>query len=292
MYNKTIFTAIAAVALLTLACGVSVNFPVDTDIKTGPTEVEEIRVPLLGTNKEISEITLAFGAGELFLSPGAEENLIEGTATYNVFDFRPEIEIEDNRVRISNGNLEINGFPSFNEKLENTWKLDLSSDPINLSIKAGAYKGEFEFGGLNLSGLHITDGAADVDLNFSEANLGRMKNLRYETGASNISLNNLANANFDTLTFHGGAGDYELDFSGQLQEDAEVIIKTGLSSVTISVPEDVNVELTTEGGLSSISARGTWEGSGGKFTQEGDSDMPTLTITVEIGAGNLILRNP
>lgn len=291
MYKKSIFAAIAAVALMTLACGMSINFPVETDIKTGPTEVDEIQVPKLDTTKEISEITIAFGAGELFLSPGAEDNLIEGTATYNVIDLHPDIKINDNRVHISNGNLEINGFPSFNEKLENTWKLNLSSDPIDLNIKAGAYKGEYEFGGLNLTGLHITDGAADVDLNFSEANLGTMDTLRYETGASNINLNNLANANFETLIFQGGAGDYELDFSGELQEDATVIIETGLSSVTILVPEEVNVELTMEGGLSSVSARGAWEGSGGHFSQEAKGG-PTLTITVEMGAGNLNLRNP
>lgn len=292
MDNKPILAAVAAVTLMTLACGVSINFPVETDIKTGPTQIEEIRIPKPDSHKEVTEITLAFGAGELFLSPGAEDNLIEGSATYNVIDFHPDIEIDNNRVKISNGNLEINGFPRFNEKLKNTWKLDLSSDPLDLNIMAGAYQGHYEFGGLNLSGLHITDGAADVNLNFADPNLSTMKTLRYETGASNISMNNLANANFETLIFQGGAGDYELDFSGNLQADATVIIETGLSSVTLTVPENINVELTMEGGLSNVSTHGTWKGQGGRYSQDGEPGMPTLAITVELGAGNLNLRNP
>ena len=44
-----------------------------------------------------------------------------------------------------------------------------------------------------------------------------MSILRYETGASTVKLNGLANANFGTLIFSGGAGDYTLDFSGDLQ---------------------------------------------------------------------------
>lgn len=290
MYKKPILAAIAVVTLMTLACGVNVNLPFETDVKTGPTEVMEIRVVALDTDKEMAEITLSFGAGELFLSQGAKHALVEGTASYNVIDLKPEIKIDDNRVEISNGNLKLNGFPSFNEKVENTWKLTLGSDPIDLSIKAGAYKGEFEFGDLNLTNLHITDGAADVDLNFAEPNQSVMRTLRYESGASNISMTNLANASFETMIFQGGAGNYELDFSGDLQEDAEVFIEAGLSSVTITVPSNVNVQLTTEGGLSNVSLRGDWQGSGSRFSLDGDG--PTLTIDVEMGAGNLNLRNP
>jgi len=290
MHKKSILAAIAAVTLMTIACGFTVNLPIETDIKTGPTEVQEIRVPKLDGRTDVAEITLAFGAGELHLSPGAENALVEGTASYNVIDLKPEIDIEDNRINISNGNLEINGIPSFDEKVENTWKLKMGSDPIDLSIKAGAYKGVYDLGGLNLTNLHITDGAADVDLDFSKPNQTEMRTLRYESGASNIEISNLGNARFQTMIFQGGAGNYEFDFSGDLLDDAEVIIETGLSGVTLTVPPDVNVQLKVEGGLANISASGEWEGSGTRYSLDGDG--PTLTITVEMGAGNLDLRNP
>ncbi|MBC8496533.1 MAG: hypothetical protein ISS57_10065 [Anaerolineales bacterium] len=284
-----LLTAITTLALAALACGVNFNLPITTDIKTGPTIIKEIRIPASGTD-DAAELTLAFGAGELLLSPGAEDALLEGTATYNVEDLRPETQIEGNRVKISNGNLEINGIPNFQTEIKNIWDFDLGESPLDLTIKAGAYVGELELGGLNLIKLHISDGAADVRLNFAEPNQDVMQSLRYETGASNIEMTNLANANFETMIFQGGAGNFELDFSGELQGDAEVFIETGLSNITITIPEGVHAEITVEGGLSNITTRGDWQVSGSTYSQEGHG--PTLTINVEMGAGNLNLRHP
>jgi len=267
---------------------VNIDLPITTDIKTGPTTIKEIRIPELDTAEEISELTLAFGAGELFLSPGAENALLEGTATFNVEDLRPETQIEANQVNISNGNLEVRGIPNFQDRVKNIWEFELGGDPIDLTIKAGAYVGELELGGLNLTRLHVSDGAADVRLNFAEPNQTVMRTLRYETGASNIEMSNLANANFETMIFQGGAGNYALDFSGELQDDAEVFIETGLSNITITTPDDANVEITVEGGLSNVNTRGEWQVSGSTYSQDGRG--PTLTITIEMGAGNLNLR--
>ena len=159
-----------------------------------------------------------------------------------------------------------------------------------LTIKAGAYIGNFEFGNLSLSTLHIADGASDVDVNFSQPNQIQMQTLRYETGASNITLNNLANANFSTMIFESGAGNYTLDFSGQLQNDANVFIETGLSSLTISVPETAHAQVNIEGGLANITNRGKWDQSGNQYSISGEG--PKLTITIEMNAGNITLTHP
>ena len=281
---------LAVLVLASLACGINIDLPVTTDIKTGPTTIKEIRIPNLGTTEEVSELTLAFGAGELFLSPGAENALLQGTATYNVEDLKPEIQTDGNSARISTGTLEISGIPNFQSRVKNIWEFNLGEDALDLSIKAGAYAGELELGGLNLTKLHISDGAADVSLNFDQPNQTVMRTLRYETGASNIVMTNLANANFETMIFQGGAGNYELDFSGELQNEAEVIIETGLSNIVVTIPEDANVEITTEGGLSNISTRGEWQVSGNTYALVNEG--PKLTITVEVGAGNLTLSTP
>ncbi|MBU0510812.1 MAG: hypothetical protein KKD28_10540 [Chloroflexi bacterium] len=287
MFRKQILLAIAAILIVTLACGVDV--PITTDIKTGETVTDEILVPSLGD--ATADITLQFGAGELNILPGTDGALINGRATYNVPDFEPEISIDGSNVKISTGSLEVEGIPNFDKKIENTWDLSLGYNPIDLTIKAGAYVGDYELGGLTLSNLHVSDGAAEVELNFAQPNRIVMQTLRYETGASNVSLSNLANANFQTMIFESGAGNYELDFCGGLQNDAAVFIETGLSSMSISVPEGVNANVSVEGGLTNITVRGAaWEQSGDNYTLSGTG--PTLTITVEMGAGNLILRTP
>ena len=70
---------------------------------------------------------------------------------------------------------------------------------MDLSIDAGAYDGNMELGGLALKSLTVKDGAASVNLSFSEPNLIEMSRLSYSTGASEVKLSGLANANFTHL---------------------------------------------------------------------------------------------
>jgi hypothetical protein len=289
MSKKSILLVLAVLALVTLACGISFDLPITTDIKTGPTVVEDILVAA-PDSENISEITLAFGAGEIYINPGAEEGLIEGTATYNVDDLKPEISTKENQIEMTTGNLQIEGIPNFDERVENIWDLKFNTDPIDLNVKAGAYQGEFELGGLAIKNLHISDGASDVEVNFTEPNLVRMDALRYETGASNVILRNLSNANFETMVFESGAGNFELDFSGDLQQDSTVLIESGLGSLTISIPEGVSAKVTVSGGLTNISTHGSWSMSGGAYMVSGDG--PMLNISVQMSAGNLTLRAP
>ena len=141
------------------------------------------------------DFALNFGAGELVVRPGSGAKLVQGTATYNVADFAPHLKAEDTHVDLSSGELEINGHPQNQRvRLRINGTLSVSSHPVNLEISAGAYKGDYEFGGLALKSLDITDGAADVRLRYSVPNLVEMENMRYQTGASDVSLFGLANA--------------------------------------------------------------------------------------------------
>jgi len=100
----------------------------------------------------------------------------------------------------------------------------------------------------------------------------------------------LANANFQTMIFQSGAGNYSLDFSGILQRDTSVFIETGLSRLVISVPEGVQAEVNFEGPLSKVLTSGNWQESGNEYIQEGQG--PKLTITIESKAGTVTLQNP
>jgi hypothetical protein len=213
---------------------------------------------------------------------------VEGTATYNYEQLKPEIESKDDSVEIKMGEMDFNGFPVFDE-FKNEWDLKLGEDPMDLTIDGGAYEAEWELGGLSLTNLTVTDGAANVELSFSELNQSEMSIFRYETGASNIKISGLSNANFSTFDFSGGAGDYTLDFSGELQRDASVTVDTGLSNIILVIPEGVHTVIKVDSGASNINAVRGWEQNGDTYTQEGDG--PTLTIVVSIGAGNLTISH-
>ena len=286
MYRIKFIAIVAAIALTTLACNFSINRQI-RGVSVGSLETYEIEVPPPDSS-QVSEVRLEFGAGELNLSPGSDEYLVSGTATYNVDEFEPRVTVSGTDVEISQQIEEINIIPLIGDEFENVWDLELGSFPMELDISAGGYKGEFELGGVPLHELRIAEGVADTRVSFSELNPIEMDTLRYDTGASKVILTGLANANFEEMDFRSGAGDYRLEFSGQLQRDAEVSIKSGLSSIVIIVPEGTPATVSFEGGLTNVDLDGDWRMSGSNYVLSGEG--PQLTISVEMGAGNLELR--
>jgi hypothetical protein len=286
MLNKNVIWAIISLALVSMACGVTINLPLE-QITTGPTQTEEISVP--APQADIVDLTLTFGAGELNLQPGAETALVSGTATYNVTAFKPKIKVEKQQVRLETGNLDLHGFPNINtEEIKNKWDFKLGDQTMHLKINAGAYRGDMDLGGLALKSLEVNDGAADTRLKFSEPNKIEMEMLRYTTGASSVKLLSLANANFTSMIFRSGAGDYTLDFSGELQRDAVVTVESGFSQLIIIVPESTSAKVLFKGGLTNVDVSGGWKRSGEAYIL--GSGGPVITLSLDMAAGNLALR--
>jgi hypothetical protein len=278
---KFLLSFLAILTLASMACGFSVNIP--SAPTPGPEVTDEIRVAV--PDSEETRLKISFGAGELRLSPGAEDALVDGSATYNLPNFKPEVVENDGDIEIKQGD-----FKSLNVgDFRNEWDLKLGETPMELEINAGAYEGTYEFGGLALTGLTIKDGASNVAVSFSESNLTEMSVFRYETGASNVSLTGLANANFSTLIFNGGAGNYTLDFSGELGQDATARIETGLGDLMLVIPENVDARVTVEGGAINVNHSSGWGESNRTYSQDGSG--PTLTIVVKMGAGNVTLTD-
>ena len=95
-----IFSIVLILALATLACGFSVSLPKAPT--PGPDVTENITVPAPTTGA--TRLNINFGAGELNLNPGAQD-LVDGTATYNIPDLKPEVVTDSNGTEIKQGNL-------------------------------------------------------------------------------------------------------------------------------------------------------------------------------------------
>ncbi len=281
MYKKMLFV-ILVLSLSISACSFTITLP---EIKpVGPTQVDDIALPTPVEDGTV-QLTLSFGAGTLLLHPGTD-SLVSGTASYNVEDLKPVVTMEELTASIVQGNWKMESIPSVGD-VKNEWDLSLGVVPMDLIIEAGAYKGEFELGGLALKNLTVSDGASDVELTFSEPNTTGMTLLKYKTGASNVSLTGLGNADFSSMEFDSGAGNYTLDFSGTLRRDGSVSIETGVSNITLVIPTGIPVQITVDGGLSNVTFGSGWVKNGNVYTQEGSG--PRLTIVIGIGAGNLVL---
>jgi hypothetical protein len=278
MSKKFLFSTVI-LALALSACSVRINTQKETP---GPDIVDEVSIQ--NPEAETAFLTLEFGAGRLYLAPGAGAELLSGTAIYNIADLRPVITEDGEVLKIHQGEYKMNSWP-YLDGTKNEWDFRLGEMPLDLTVKAGAYEGVFDLGGLSLVNLTVRDGAADVKVDFSSANLVRMNVLNYQTGASNVTLKNLANANFTTLNFEGGAGNYTLDFGGEMQQDAGVTLRAGMSNITLIIPEGLAAQVTVDGGLSSTNVPGGWRQNGNTYSRTGDG--PVLTIVVDLGAGNL-----
>jgi hypothetical protein len=283
---RKLLPVILVLALSTIACGFHINIPINT-VTPGPMQTDQINIPLPADPTQIENLSLGFGAGTLKIRPGASA-VVSGTAQYNIADFKPIVTVNGSTARIEQGNWHLKGIPDLSN-IKNTWDLTLGKQPLNLSIEAGAYHAEYQFGGLALTNLTVKDGASDVKMDFDSPNLSEMSLLSYETGASNVSLTGLGNANFSSLLFHSGAGNFTLDFTGSLKQNGSVDIETGVSNTTLVIPSGVPAQLTVEGGLSNVTFGSSWSKSGNLYTQSGSG--PQLTIVVKIGAGNLTLTH-
>jgi len=280
--KKQIFIAVSALTLAVLACSpITVNVP---QLTTGPTETLEVDEPL-PDSESVVDVTLEMGAGELRLDGGAS-SLVEGEIRYNVPDWEPKIENSGDSLLITQGDSEFNGIPGGD--VINKWTLELGDAPMNLTIHAGAYEGNFDLSGVRLRNLTINDGASDSEVTFDSVNPEEMEKLEYSSGASSVKMTGLANANFEEMEFSGGAGDYTLDFSGDLQRDATVRVKGGVGEITIIVPEDVKATVSVTKGVGSVDTDGSWTVAGDEYST-GAKEGPELTIYVEMGVGSLNL---
>ncbi len=277
--------AFAILVATTLAC--SLGVPTIPKLETGATQTFSLNASQPNPDT-VMDVSMTMGMGELNLSGGAE-TLLEGDVRYNVEEWKPTVTNTGNSLTVIQGEADdaLRGFPG--EDVVNSWNVRLGNIPMNLSLRAGGYDASLDLSGLPLQQLDIQDGASKSEIRFDSLNPEYMQTLAYNTGASTITFLGLANANFAQMTFEGGAGEYTFDFSGDLQRDAAVNIKAGLSTVRIVVPQDVAARVVAEDVVGSVTVDDQWEQQGKQYVNEGNGAQ--LTISVELGAGSLYLSN-
>jgi len=281
MPSRFLATA-AALAAATLACS-GLTFSVQ-EIQTGPTQTLSIHEPLPGAG-QVASLHVEMGSGMLRLSGGAPD-LAEGTLRYNVASWAPQVSRSGPELTIRQP-VSTSTVSTQGPQVVNEWNLQLGSVPMDLAIQAGTYQADLDLTGLPLRSLSISEGASQSVVDFGAPNPETLDLFSYRTGASTVTLRNLVNAEFQTMSFDGGAGDYTFELGGNLQHPATLRIRVGLSSVRLLAPAGLNVRVTTQGGLSSVQSDAGWQTNGSTYTHPGAS--PLLSISVEMGIGSLSL---
>ena len=259
-------------------------------LSAGPVVRETRQVSLDGADQV--RVTLAFGGGDLDIRAGSED-LLSGEFTYNLEELAPEIVYN---VEGATGELLIQHqqdsirWERIVSEVRNEWVLYLTeSVPLDLNVDVGASTGELDLGGLRITNLNLTAGAADLIVRFDRPNPERLKTVRIHSGAARLALIQLGNAQLEDLVFDGGLGMYTFDFRGSWQHSATVQITTGAGQVILRLPKDIGVRVCP-GDLRNADYGGLEEQDECYINDLYKRSDTQLDISLDIGLGNLVLR--
>ena len=249
--KKPIIAVILVLILATFACSIS-----NIEMRTIDLQTVAINEPLPANMAE-AELSFSMTGGTFNIVPGSGM-LASGSIVYNVEQWEPQFTRSNNYYEIKQVSpFSFSGIPT--NDVVNTWDLALTNEiPLNLTIEGGASENVYDFTGLKLTGLKITQGASETDVRFDAPNTTQLQDFSFTTGASSAELFGLGYANFTTMNFSAGAGDYTLDFTGALTHDATVNIKSTISNIRIIIPAGMKAVIVNKGTVSNINTEGTW----------------------------------
>ena len=274
---------IAVLILTSLACQITINAPdlPNVDLMDQP---ETLNINEAAPLSSPASLVISMSAGKLNLTGGGS-SFVSGSVRYNVANQKPTITRDGSQITIDQN--ELKSALNLGRDVINEWDLRLSTTPTALKINAGAYEGKLLLGGIPLTGLEINDGASKSEIRFDAPNPQVMEKLSYKTGASQVELINLGNANCKEMTFDSGAGSYTLDFGGTLQRDASVRLNSGVSNTKIIIPEGTRARIEVNGSLNNVTQSGTWTVQDRVYEAQGSG--PLLSIRIEMSVGQLEL---
>ncbi len=279
--KKQLILVITVLLLATLACSLQ-----NLQLETIDPQIVFISEPL-PDEALATQLVFKMTGGQFFITPDAE-GLVTGSIKYNVEPWAPEFIRRDQYFEIRQVNpFRITGIP-FGD-FENTWELGLTNAlPLDITIEGGASENNFDLSGLYLTNLKITQGASDTTVRFDAPNPGVIEDFSFTTGASSAKIFGLGNANFRSMTMSGGAGNYTLDFTGNLSHDAFVEVKAGISNFTIIIPSGMRAVVVNKGTVSNVNTQGTWLVTDQTYTTLNEGFNLTINLDLSVGNVNLI----
>jgi hypothetical protein len=251
------------------------------------------RVELPFPNETPRQLRISIGPGKLSLRPGTPEPWVAGGARDDDDRFPPRVDIDGGTATVTQ-----KGGGSFHIRRGISPNLDLelgSACPYALKLEGGANDIQCDLGGLPLEELIGDFGAGRIRINASTPNPITMKRLVINTGATDLTLSNLANFNAEEMVIEGGAAAFHIDFGGTLQRDCRAKITTGVASLAITLPRGLAAKVSASTTLGSLTVGdGFMTRAGGYWTEAallGTGPVLTLKANSSLGSLKLLLAD-
>lgn len=183
----------------------------------------------------------------------------------------------------------------FNIPKDNEWLLFFSDHvALDLTFELGMTEANLDLTGLKVERLSVENGMAKTVLAFDERNPMVMEDLNVEAGMTKFIGRKLGNARFEHFSFEGGAGSFDLDFTGgPLPPGAEAEIEVGVSSLMVRLPENAPVILyAPESWLARVEVPNGFikRGKGLWHSQQVEREENAFIVRIEAGMGKVAVN--
>jgi hypothetical protein len=244
--------------------------------------------------EKILNVEMDFGMAELKLARGTGDYIAKIKGEYDAELFEVTVNYEK-RDGVGNLVMKIDekkkSFTFDDNESENNWEILLGDMvPMELMIDAGMCEADFDFSGLEITGINMDIGMASGSIMFTQPNKGRIKDFIIDAGKSSFECYGFGNANFENLTIDAGMASFDLDFSGKLDFDGKVELDAGMSSATIRLNPNMGTKIMyTEDWTSSVDMPNGFEKleSGEYQTVDYDSRKGHLDFDIDISMGSV-----
>jgi uncharacterized protein DUF2154 len=187
-------------------------------------------------------------------------------------------------VSMGVGNLTISG--SATDLMNATFTYNIDTWKPLVSYNVNGTEGTLLVRQPNSNNISTAPGTRnDWDLRFKN-DVPMTMNVGLGVGQGNLKLSGL---NLTRLEVNNGVGDSTIDMSGQWNQDTSVLVNGGVGKVTLILPAQTGVRVTTDGGLGKVSANG-FNANGTTYTNDSYGKSPhTINVDVKTGIGDIQL---
>jgi hypothetical protein len=195
-------------------------------------------------NEEAFELDIEVPVGKLEIEAGSADKLYEYDLQYNENAFTPEVEF-DRRGNTAVLRFRLSGEGKSVRRVGKT-RLNLRLNPnipIALRGKTGVGESHIDLGGMKVRELDLRNGVGETRVSMLSPNRITCDRANIENGVGSLKMTGLGNLAFRQLTFQGGVGGSELDFSGDWREQGDIRIDVGVGGVQLRVPRSIGAEV-------------------------------------------------
>jgi hypothetical protein len=255
---------------------------------------EEVR-----TKEKSMAVFIDYGNGYIDIGGIDTKNIFEAELVYS--EYRPEMKYEiigdeghldirfSGKVKRDDSDKKGKSINSLDNLYDNELILSIHREiPVTLNLDLGVVKGNLNLSGLSIKEIDMEIGVSKASILFDQPNPIRMESFDIEGGVGKLSIEKLANANFDDFFFEGGVGSYEIDFTGKYTHDMRANIEMGMGKMTLYLPKYIGTRVQIDKSfLSSVSIDDVYKRGEVYYNHNWEKTQYGLDLLIEAGIGKV-----